>query len=354
MDELNFNSPDFQNKKRQKWGRFFLLAGFLAISYTIFNTALFNKEFEIKNELAGENRFEAAWIKKFAGLLFFNQNHAEEIDKNYIMPNKEPSRLDILILGIRGEDDENAEEAGALLADTIMIFSHDQITKRSSLISVPRDFYVKIGPNKNKINSAYEYGLFRKEGTDYVEKLLSQITGVYIDNVVVVDFSSFEKLVNQLGGIDITLTKPFREEGQWGYVFELPAGENHLDGQNALYYVRSRYSSNDFDRAFRQQQVLFAIKNKVTALHLISDPIKILSVINTLSQNIKTDINIWDVKEVIDLAKEVNTSPSMFKKEVLSTENLLYQSTGPQGSYILLPQGDNFDQIKQLFQDILK
>ena len=354
MDQLDFNSHDFQNKKKRKWGRFFLLAGFLAVSYIIFNTALFNKEFEIKNEFAEEDKFEAAWLKKFAGLLFFNQNHAEEIDKNYIMPEKEPNRLDILILGIRGEGDENAEEGGALLTDTMMVFSHDQLTKKSSLVSIPRDFYVKIGSNKNKINSAYEYGLLRKEGADYAKKLVSQITGVYIDNAVVVDFSSFEKLIDQLRGIDITLTKSFREEGQWGYAFELPAGENHLNGQNALYYVRSRYSSNDFDRAFRQQQVLFAIKNKVTTLHLISDPIKILSVINTLSQNIKTDINIWDVKEIIDLAKEVNTSPSIFKKEVLSTENLLYQSTGPQGAYILLPQGDSFDQIKQLFQEIIK
>ena len=353
MDKMNFNSLDFQNKKKRKWGRFFLLAGFFAISYTIFNTALFNKEFEIKNELTEENKFEAAWLRKFASLLFFNQNHAEEIDKNYIMPEKEPNRLDILILGIRGEDDENAEEGGALLTDTIMVFSHDQITKKSSLVSIPRDFYVKIGSNKNKINSAYEYGLLRKEGTDYAKKLVSQITGIYIDNAVIVDFSSFEKLVNQLKGIDITLAKPFREENQWGYAFELPAGKNHLNGRDALYYVRSRYSSNDFDRAFRQQQVLFAIKNKVTTLHLISDPIKILSVINTLSQNIKTDINLWGVKEIIDLAKEVDTSPAVFKKQVLSTDNLLYQTTGPNGIYILLPNGDNFDQIKQLFQDII-
>src|SRR3989338_8917326 len=352
QSDFNYYSEAKRSKKKR---RFFLILGFIAVGYIAFNTGILTKEIEVKNEFVEEDKdFDAAWFKRFASLLFLNQNQAEEMDTNYVMPDKEPDRLDILILGIRGDDDENAEEAGALLADTIMIFSHDQITKRSSLISVPRDFYVKIGPNKNKINSAYEYGLFRKEGTDYVEKLLSQITGVYIDNVVVVDFSSFEKLVNQLGGIDITLTKPFREEGQWGYVFELPAGENHLDGKNALYYVRSRYSSNDFDRAFRQQQVLFAIKNKVTTLHLISDPIKILSVINTLSQNIKTDINIWDVKEVIDLAKEVDTSPAMFKKEVLSTENLLYQSTGPQGAYILLPQGDSFDQIKQLFQEIIK
>lgn len=357
----------FLEKKRSKkkyW--FFLILGFITFGYIFFNTSLLTDrgegsiqrwisvEFEIQNKDTNqESKFDSAWFRKFASLLFFNQNQTEEIDTNYIMPEKEPNRLDILILGIRGEDAEDAKEAGALLTDTMMVFSHDQLTKKSSLASIPRDLYVKIGSGKDKINAAYEYGYYRREGTDYVKKLVSQITGVYIDNVIVADFSSFKKLIDQLGGIDITLAKPFKEEGQWGNAFELPIGNNHINGQDALYYVRSRYSTSDFDRAFRQQQVLFAIKNKLTELQIISDPIKTLAVINTLNQNVKTDINIWDVKEMIDLGKEVDTSPAMFKKQVLSTNNLLYQTTGPKGSYILLPQGDNFDRIKQTFQEIL-
>ncbi len=355
MDQLNFNSDNFKDKRRRTRNRFFLILGFIVIGYILFNTALLDREFEVENKTAkDENEFDAVWFKRFANLLFFNQNQAKEIDTDYIMPEKEPNRLDILILGIRGEYDDKDAEAGALLTDTMMVFSHDQITKRSSLVSIPRDLYVKTGSTKNKINATYEYGFYRREGADYVKKLVSQITGVYIDNVIIADFSSFEKLIDQLGGIDITLVKPFREENQWGYAFELPAGENHLNGQDALYYVRSRYSTSDFDRAFRQQQVLFAIKDKLAKLKIIPDPIKTLSVINTLNKNIKTDINIWDVKEIIDLGKEVNTLPAVFKKQVLSTDNLLYQTTGPNNAYILLPTGDNFEQIKVLFQDILK
>ena len=358
MTDLHIQSDlncHLDQKSGRRRNRFFLVIGFIVFGYIIFNTALLDREVEVKNEVTEEeNQFDATWLKRFTGLLFFSQNQAEEIDTDYIMPEKEPNRFDILILGIRGEDDEDAEETGALLTDTMMVFSHDRLAKRSSLVSLPRDLYVKIGSGKSKINEAYEYGFYKKEGTDYVKKLVSQITGTYIDNVIVADFSSFEKLIDQLGGINITLAKPFKEEGQWGYIFELPAGENHLNGQDALYYVRSRYSTSDFDRAFRQQQVLFAIKNKLTELNIISDPIKTLSVINTLNQNIKTDINIWGVKEMIDLGKEVDTSPAMFKKQVLSTDNLLYQTIGSNGEYILLPIGDNFSQIKQLFQDILK
>ena len=342
-----------EEKKGKKKHLLFLILAIVVLGYIFFNTGLLNKKFEVRNEAAEtESKFDSTWFKRVAGLLFFNQNQAEEIDTNYIMPEKEPNRLDILILGIRGKDSE--EEAGDLLTDTIMLFSHDYLTKKSSLVSIPRDLYVKIGSGKNKINAAYEYGFYRKEGTDYVKKLVSQITGVYIDNVIVADFSSFEKLIDQLEGIDITLTKPFKEESQWGYAFELPAGKNHLNGRDALYYVRSRYSTSDFDRSFRQQQVLFAIKNKLTALNIIYDSVKILSIVNTLNKNIKTDINIWDIKEIIDIGKEVDTSPAMFKKQVLSTDNLLYQTTGPNGAYILLPKSNNFSQIKQLFQETLK
>ncbi|OGN08191.1 MAG: hypothetical protein A3J46_00955 [Candidatus Yanofskybacteria bacterium RIFCSPHIGHO2_02_FULL_41_11] len=355
MDEIDFNTYNFKEKKGRKLNRFFLVAGLIVIMWIIFNTSLFTREFEFQNDLADKkSESDSVWFKKFTSLLFFSQNRAEEIDTDYVMPDKEPNRLNVLILGIRGEDDENAEEAGALLTDTIMVFSHDQLTKRSSLISIPRDLYVKIGSDKNKINSAYEYGLYKKSGTDYVKKLISQITGAYIDNVIVVDFSSFEKLIDQLGGIDVTLAKPFKEESQWGYVFELPVGENHLKGKDALYYARSRYSTSDFDRASRQQQILFAIKTKLTELKIISDPIKILSVVNILGQNIKIDINIWNIKEVIDLGREIDTSPAVFKKQVLSVDNFLYQTVGPNGEYILLPNGDNFEQVKLLFQEILK
>src|SRR3989338_7760604 len=352
QSDFNYYIEEKRSKKKRL---FFLILGFVVLGYIFFNTSVFTKEFEINNKVAdAEDGFEATWFGRFANLLLFNRNKAAEIDTDYLMPEKEPDRLDILILGIRGEDDKDAAKAGALLTDTMIIFSHDQTTKKSSLISIPRDLYVKIGSKKDKINAAYEYGLYRKEGTDYAKELISQITGVYIDNVIVVDFSSFEKLIDQLGGIDVTLAKPFKEESQWGYVFELPVGENHLKGKDALYYARSRYSTSDFDRASRQQQILFAIKTKLTELKIISDPIKILSVVNILGQNIKIDINIWNIKEVIDLGREIDTSPAVFKKQVLSVDNFLYQTVGPNGEYILLPNGDNFEQVKLLFQEILK
>src|SRR3989344_2979989 len=65
-----------------------------------------------------------------------------EKDPNYSMPSEEKDRLDILVMGMRGESDLEAKEAGAYLTDTIMVFSYDRITGKASVVSVPRDFYV--------------------------------------------------------------------------------------------------------------------------------------------------------------------------------------------------------------------
>ncbi len=272
----------------------------------------------------------------------------EPVDPDYIMPAEEMNRFDVLILGLRGEDDPDAKDGGALLTDTIMVISYDKITKKASLISIPRDLYVKMDKNKkNKVNTAYENGEL-----NFTKELISKITGVYIDKAVVLDFSSFEKIIDQVGGIDIVLAKPFEEKQQWGYGFFLPAGPNHLDGKNALYYARSRFSSNDFDRARRQQEVIFALKEKLTNLNFWSDPLKTISILNNIRSNIKTDINIWNTKEILDLAKEAGSSDRI-KKYIMTTDNLLYESRANE-AYILLPKGDNFIQIKQLFQDNLK
>lgn len=321
----------------------------LLASYIVFHTSLLNREVNINNS---GTESEEGWFKRFTNKLFFNETPANEIDKDYVMPEKEANRLDILVLGVRGENDENATDGG-LLTDTMMLFSHDKETGRSSLVSIPRDFYVKIGDGKAKINEAYEYGYYRRQGLNYVKELVSKITGVYVDHALLIDFQAFSQLVDQLDGITITLNQPFREEGQWGYVFELPAGENTLNGEQALYYVRSRYSTSDFDRAGRQQQVIFAIKNKITAMNWLTDPVKALSVLNTLNKNIETDIDIWNVKGMLDLARSIDTSPGMFRRQVLSTNNLLYQTYADNGAYILLPQGDNFDQIKAFFKSII-
>lgn len=353
---MNFNQPDFNqpknyNKKRY-WGVMFFVV--LATSL-IYISAQFGFG---SNEIEVAQNDETVW-QKVANLFAISGEKLPTIDDDldYKMPKEEKDRWDILILGVRGEDDENAEEAGALLTDTMMVLSYDTATKKTSLISIPRDLYVRIyGTKKDKINSAYEVGVLRKNGLGFTKKLISRITGVYIDNAIVLDFSSFKKLIDDLGGVEILLDQPFTEAQQWGYEFILPAGPNHLDGQTALYYARSRFSSTDFDRAQRQQKIILAIKDKVFELDLLANPIKSLSILNSIRKNIETDLNIFDTNGLYELSKQFD-SESNIKRYVITTENLVYEShmqTEYGNLYVLLPNADSLQGIKQLFQDILK
>lgn len=257
-------------------------------------------------------------------------------------PKKESNRLDILLLGMRGEGDAEADTGGALLTDTILLFSFNKDTGKSSLVSIPRDLYLEIENNKvDKINTIYERG-----GLGFAKKKFSELSGVYIDHIAVLDFSSFKEIIDAVGGVDIVLAEPFTENAQWGYSFSLPAGTNHLDGQNALYYARSRFSSSDFDRAQRQQKIILALKDKLLATDFFSDPLQTINIFNSIQKNVKTDIGLIDINNLLPIADSIKGSPTKF---VISTENLVYQ-THINGIYVLLPNDDSLEAIQALFK----
>ncbi len=277
------------------------------------------------------------------------------------MPSPEEKRLDVLILGIRGESNSDVEDAGGLLTDTILVASFDRDTKKTAMISIPRDLYIDLAMTakngkqvevKGKINEMYEKGLSNGGGIDMAEKVVSKITGIYIDKTVVFNFSAFKEIVDTLGGIDIYLEKPFKESSQWGYEFSLPAGNNHLNGEQALYYARSRYSTNDFDRARRQQEIIVAIKNKALSLGILSNPLKINALLSSLKGNVKTDFQIWDINDVLTLVPSFGPKQPV-KNYVISTDNLVYETHTVGGEYILLPKDANYAGIKDLFKSIL-
>lgn len=354
---MTYQQPDFNqlpkpDKKRYISVMFFVVLA-ISIIYGVTKSGIGAHEFEVAND-----EEETIW-SKVANLFTVNSEKKITIDDDpeYIMPKPEDNRWDLLVLGIRGED-EIDQEVGALLTDTIMVISYDKDIQKTSMVSIPRDLYVRIyGDKMEKINSAYEIGVLRNSELSFTKKLISRITGVYIDSAVVLDFSSFQKIIDDLGGIDIVLNQPFMETQQWGYEFSLPAGENHLDGQTALYYVRSRFSSSDFDRAQRQQKVIMAIKDKIAQLNLLSDPIKTLSILNTIRKNVNTDLAIWDAGSLINLSKQFSESDSKINRYIITTENLVYESrlqTEAGNLYVLLPNGDNLQGIKQMFREILE
>ncbi len=264
------------------------------------------------------------------------------------MPKPDPSRTNVLILGIRGEDDL---KDGGLLTDTMLLASVDSATGKATLVNIPRDLYINMLGVKGKINEAYERGVAKNQGISLSGEIISRITGVYVDKVVVFDFTAFDNIITRLDGVDITLDKPFTETQQWGYAFSLPAGLNHLNPEQALYYARSRYGSSDFDRSRRQQQIIDAVKDKAMSAGIISSPSQILGLFNDLKGHIKTNFQVWDINTVLQLAKAFSKKENV-TRTIISTDNFLYQTHAESGEYILLPKSGNYKELQNYFQNI--
>jgi LCP family protein required for cell wall assembly len=315
------------------------------------------------------------------------------IDNQSQIKGESDGRINILLLGILGAN----HPGGGLNTDTIMVASIEPKENKISLVSIPRDLWVTDPgkDTKSKINAVYAYGEEKGPGrgiTD-MEDIISEITGLPIHYAVVGSTAGFAEIVDTLGGVEIVLSKPFDESAQFediqvcdsdtytiptgdfqdkkkkgkivaryplcknknpecGGNFHLPAGKNILNGQQSLCFVRSRYLTNDFERAKRQQLILEQLKQKANQLGLI-DFGKINSILNNLGGNVRTDMQLWEMRRLFDLYKQMN-NPKIYQRVLEdSKEGLLYSpDSTPETGFILLPRDDNYDKIKNLFQNI--
>lgn len=270
----------------------------------------------------------------------------------------------ILLVGIGGKGHDGGD-----LTDTMIIASVDYENKLVPMLSLPRDLYVKSERLKSssRINEIYylaKKAYDSKNGMEEVKNIVKDITGVPIDYYVKVDFSGFKKIVDSLGGVDVVVpddiydaTYPKGETD--GYEpFSIKAGPQHLDGEIALKYARTRHTSGgDFGRAQRQQQILSAIKEKALSSNVLTNPEKIKALYDSVSESIETDL---DVSEIIELAK---VAKDLGKQSVVShvLTNLdtdcggyLYQPAREyfNDAFVFLPAGNDYDAIHDFSQNI--
>jgi LCP family protein required for cell wall assembly len=339
--EVKEEKPKTINKKKLIIWIVIVAILIVPVFYLFKTGSAFSKIITIKN---------IAWEKIFG-----------EIPSSEYTPPKDENRINFLLLGIRGEEEVNV---GGWLTDAIMVISMEKNTGKVAFISIPRDLYLQLPGEVSyeKINTMYAIGNQKYDsGLDYSKKTIGYVAGIYIDHAVEINFNAFRDIIEILGGVTISLDNPFIESNQWGcdaqgkncMVFKIDAGEQTLSGESALLYIRSRFSSSDFDRARRQQQVLVAIKDKVLSLGILSDTLKISGVIDVLSENIKTDVSPWEIPELIKLANTAKTDNITKKVFENSPEGMLYESK-INGIYVLLPTDTTFGKIGEVCQNIFK
>jgi LCP family protein required for cell wall assembly len=186
------------------------------------------------------------------------------------------------------------------LTDVIVIASIDPAGPYVSLLSIPRDFYVWIPTHGyDKLNTAYRYGEnYPGGGPALFKATIEHNLGIPVHYYAMVGFSGFVQIVNTLGGVHVPVecelhdTFPDPVDPEQGIDVDLSPGMHHLDGQYALWYARSRWSSSDFDRNRRQQQVLRALYRQAMNADVIP---RIPELWEALRAAVQTDLGLDNV-----------------------------------------------------------
>jgi LCP family protein required for cell wall assembly len=262
-------------------------------------------------------------------------------------------RVNLLVMGI----DQRGSRGGYFRTDTMIIVSIDPKAKSVGIISVPRDLWVPIWGYdiENRINTAHYYGDARAYpggGPALARDTVSYNLGIPIHHYIRLNFTAFEKLIDEIGGIDIyvekTINDPLYPDKGTGYdPFYLPAGQHHLDGKTALKYARSRHGTGDFDRAQRQQQVIMAARDQVVRLNqlpsLITNGPEIL---NTLGDSVRTDLNF---DQAVQLAQIVNGIPPEAYRGAVIDQSYTQPYTTDSGAQVLIPLRNKIANLYESF-----
>ncbi len=245
---------------------------------------------------------------------------------------------------LMGADTRPSERGSARpRSDTMMLLMADPVTKRASVLSIPRDLYVDVpGYGLNRINTAYAFG-----GGSLAVSTVQYNLGVRVNHFVLIEFEVFTTLVDEIGGIDVYVPYPINDPNypdmSFGYdPLYIPAGWQHMDGDLALKYVRTRHSDSDFNRAQRQQDVMFAIRDKVLSLNMLPTLIqRSPNLYAALADNIYTDMTL---EQMTSLALLVQDIPRENIRTGVINADYTTGYVTPEGAQVLIPQRDRIGQ----------
>jgi LCP family protein required for cell wall assembly len=247
------------------------------------------------------------------------------------------SRVTLLIMGIDYRDWIVGE--GAPRSDTMMLVSVDPVTFQASMLSIPRDLWVEIpGFTYNRINTAYMLGEAYNlpgGGPGLAMKAVENLIGVPIQYYAVVDFYSFERLVDEIGGIDILVHEPMWISPIDGDSIWVEAKPYRFNGAEALAYARVRYvGGGDFGRAERQQQVILAIMDRIVGADMLPTLINRAPVIyQEVSSGVRTNLTLEQIISLAWLALKV--PKDSIQSGVISPPNMVGFYTRPDGAQVL-------------------
>lgn len=261
------------------------------------------------------------------------------IDADWVPEKQFPDRssMNVLILGC-DHDYDNRDQIIRTTpgrSDSILLARVDFIGKRIDALTIPRDTAVRIPGHRgiSKINAAHEFG-----GPELSIETIKSVFGVDTDAYVSLNFEGFQKIVDTIGGIDVNVSKKLDYDDNWGHLhIHLKPGYQHLNGYNAMGFVRMRHSDSDEMRSKRQHEFLEAMRTKIKQRETF---FKIPDLVNALSDNLKKGrLNNDQLLALMNFARSL-------PKESIHVETLP-SFEGP--SYVTVDREKSQDVIQRLF-----
>ena len=239
---------------------------------------------------------------------------------------KPEGQVNIMVLG------NDYRPSSGYRTDVMMLVSINPDPGIVNVVSFPRDLYVEIpGRGMNRLNVAQPLG-----GFELLASTLELNFGIRPDAYIMTNFNGFVSIINTLGGVDVTASQNLYD------TCDLPAAVNgycsagpgvvHMDGATALWYVRSRYTSNDLDRNRRQQEVMYAIFKKLLSLNAVT---RAPELYNTFRGSVETDLGLDELLPLLTIIPKISDSNNINRYSIGAGQTTSYITPG--GAMVLLP-----------------
>lgn len=265
-------------------------------------------------------------------------SQAPEPGEDETIEEENPEALNILVIGsdvranVEGDPDAQAEanEITGMRSDTTMVVHVSEDRSRVEVVSIPRDLLVEIPSCRlpaGQHSPSYESAMFNKAfaiggetgdvaaATACTIATVEKMSGLYIDDFVVVDFDAFKTLVDTLGGVSMCFDEPLQDDMSG---LDLKAGCHKLDGTEALAFARARQGlgdGSDIGRMGRQQELVTAIIDETLSKNVLTNVPMLYQLVDRLSQSIVTGNYLGSVRNIGGLG---NSLSGLDSKEIFT------------------------------------
>lgn len=213
--------------------------------------------------------------------------------------------------------------------DTIVLATLNPTLGTVSLTSFPRDLYITIpGWTTNRINTVFNLGGFQLMQDTFVYNF-----GIRPDHYVMVNFAAFTRTIDSLGGIKVQVAEQLTDHRDQKGRYTVTAGANRMDGETALWYVRSRYTTSDFDRTRRQQEVIKGLFDQLISLDALK---RVPELYDIYQDTVLTDIGLEDITPLLPLASKISNAKNI-QNYYIGPQQVSRYIVPTSGADVLLP-----------------